>query len=1048
MSLSSLIVQREIASIREIEEALARQVLYGGDFVTNLFEVSRVDESALMPIVAESFGLRPAPSGELPIAPVTATRLVAADVVAERGFAPLSVGRSLVVAVAEPLSREAEQELAFTLALPIEQRIAPLFRIRQALARDYGVPLDKRTARLITKIVNNAPGVSSTTPPPMDAMPMFRTPPRPPSVAPPPKIPAELREPAAVAGSLVRKSDVPPPKPVRRHRGPLTSDVAKAELDAAVDRDVIFDLLFEFARQFFDYTAVFLVHGEAAEGRDSFGDGATRDKVARLRVPLDSPNMLSKANESKSFVRQRPSRQGIDQILMSDLGRDGTSECVVFPIIVRKRVVAMVFGDGGQSGVDLGGVGQVSELIGSAAGAFERVIMRRKLKGGFVANEGAPQHVRHASERQMPAARAEESLAETSERPTSEELAPPIRDLLADPAPPKRLATEEAAPGTRHDPLALAAQAIGGPEPKSARSELPPPPSLLAVRRPSGRPIPREEPAAQAAAPVVPVPAPTEKALVPERRTKSQSLKRAEAPTFEFGGTNSVPPVVTEEITATPRTRIEPGHKRTMLSGDQSLVAEAIRAVQAAEAAAARGTSTTDMSPQVMVTPEGGVFARPPEPRRQTLEEKVTIADTPVQARAKELTTTLISGSPLTAAAPKVDARRVTPLVVVTPDHDMKPVSLASLKREEPTPRSPEVSSEAPGSPDRGPEPVLALSTRKGGVPSAAPSEPRSMPISEQQVSVAAHKPPTSRTESTSGLPSVIVDVGPEYTSLVERALSGGGEEAEAELVRAGGYAMPALIARFPGPIAVEADRLETGALPHVAECGPVIRLVAIQRRAALPFVLTLVEGADEKARFWATYLLTELVYPEAIDAAIARALDDDARMRRVARASVRALAEAYPQLVVDRLGHIANEPSASRRLRAIEALAETREPAAVRALMPLLEEDVMDVVTAARNALVFITQQDFGRDTDKWLTWWEKHHNRHRLEWLIDSLMHDQRALRGGASEELRGITKEFFGYHDDLPKRERERAQARWREWWDSVGRVRFSRASNRGI
>ena len=63
MSLSTLIVQREIASIREVEEALARQVLYGGDLVTNLLEVCRLDEAQLLPIVAESLGLPPAPAG-------------------------------------------------------------------------------------------------------------------------------------------------------------------------------------------------------------------------------------------------------------------------------------------------------------------------------------------------------------------------------------------------------------------------------------------------------------------------------------------------------------------------------------------------------------------------------------------------------------------------------------------------------------------------------------------------------------------------------------------------------------------------------------------------------------------------------------------------------------------------------------------------------------------------------------------------------------------------------------------------------------------------
>mgnify|MGYP000446828609 CR=1 FL=1 len=30
---------------------------------------------------------------------------------------------------------------------------------------------------------------------------------------------------------------------------------------------------------------------------------------------------------------------------------------------------------------------------------------------------------------------------------------------------------------------------------------------------------------------------------------------------------------------------------------------------------------------------------------------------------------------------------------------------------------------------------------------------------------------------------------------------------------------------------------------------------------------------------------------------------------------------------------------------------------------------------------------------------------------------MHDQRALRSSASDELRTITKEYFGYYDDLP-------------------------------
>src|SRR5438445_755147 len=142
MSLTSLIVQREIASIREVEEALARQVLYGGDLVTNLVEVSRVDEAALVPVVAESFGL-PSP------------------------------------------------------------------------------------------------------------------PPRPPSLAPEPmRSPSEPPRTPGMPDSLVRKTEVPPPRQMKRRRGPLTAEVARTELEDVDQRDTIFDVVFEFARQYFDYTAL------------------------------------------------------------------------------------------------------------------------------------------------------------------------------------------------------------------------------------------------------------------------------------------------------------------------------------------------------------------------------------------------------------------------------------------------------------------------------------------------------------------------------------------------------------------------------------------------------------------------------------------------------------------------------------------------------------------------------------------------------------------------------------------------------------------------
>jgi hypothetical protein len=99
------------------------------------------------------------------------------------------------------------------------------------------------------------------------------------------------------------------------------------------------------------------------------------------------------------------------------------------------------------------------------------------------------------------------------------------------------------------------------------------------------------------------------------------------------------------------------------------------------------------------------------------------------------------------------------------------------------------------------------------------------------------------------------------------------------------------------------------------------------------------------------------------------------------------------------------------------------------------------EVGQSAEWALGVVTRQAFGRDAAAWGAWWQTNQSRHRIEWLIDALMHDEVDVRRAAGEELKSLTKEYFGYYDDLPKAERQKAQARYREWWDSTGKARFS-------
>ncbi len=300
-------------------------------------------------------------------------------------------------------------------------------------------------------------------------------------------------------------------------------------------------------------------------------------------------------------------------------------------------------------------------------------------------------------------------------------------------------------------------------------------------------------------------------------------------------------------------------------------------------------------------------------------------------------------------------------------------------------------------------------------------------------------------THPPGALPSVVVDVGAEHEELIQRVIDGRrGQEAFDQLVRHGEQLIGAVMARFPGPLRVDRHRARAE-LPAASQCGPILELAVAIRRPALPFVSGRTISTDPEIRFWATHVLGELRYPEAATVLVPRLFDDDGSVRRIARRSAAALvsAGAAGAPILKGLEDITKNPDEPglHRVLAIETMGEIRSGSMVPPLLAALEVPSDDVAEAARRALLLVTRQDFAQDAPRWRDWWSRNAGRHRIEWLIDALMHDQPSVRRAAGDELKLCTKEYFGYYDDLPRRERERAQALYRSWWDREGRQRFA-------
>jgi hypothetical protein len=117
----------------------------------------------------------------------------------------------------------------------------------------------------------------------------------------------------------------------------------------------------------------------------------------------------------------------------------------------------------------------------------------------------------------------------------------------------------------------------------------------------------------------------------------------------------------------------------------------------------------------------------------------------------------------------------------------------------------------------------------------------------------------------------------------------------------------------------------------------------------------------------------------------------------------------------------------------------ESVDKAEMDALIRRLGGSKKEEVESAHAALVRLTKQDFGTKPRRWETWWAKHRDDSRVEWLFEGLAHKEPEIRASAEDELRALTGEYFGYHFDLPRREREEARARWQSWWYESGRAR---------
>jgi hypothetical protein len=203
-------------------------------------------------------------------------------------------------------------------------------------------------------------------------------------------------------------------------------DSAVASIQQSDSQSDILRALLDGAAHFAARVGLFVVKENTASGWQARGF-ADNNAVKKVSVHL-SEGLAARVVEKRSSVNAPAS--DFDSGFAKSMGHPANGNCVVFPLMVRERVPALIYADAGNGGrVDLGAL----QLLVRTAGLWLEVVTLRKLVGETDEAEGEQEvAVAAAAVAGPPPATARAAAAPASKPAASKPAAAPARPVNAD----------------------------------------------------------------------------------------------------------------------------------------------------------------------------------------------------------------------------------------------------------------------------------------------------------------------------------------------------------------------------------------------------------------------------------------------------------------------------------------------------------------------------------------------------------------------------------------------------------------------------------------
>ncbi|MDP2270813.1 MAG: hypothetical protein Q8N23_22005 [Archangium sp.] len=382
--LGELLLAEKLVQPDQLEEALETQVVHGGRLGTNLVELGFLKEADLARMLGKQHAL-PFASGEMVPDP-TALALVSRQFYDDEDVLPMRIDATrITVAVLGPAQLKATDALGFKAGKRVVTVVIPEFRMNQLLRAHCKAfrpmrPIDVHALRP-SKKKDEAPN-------PGDAELINED-----DFA---KLYAKAvdsaqgEEEEIIDGALIEDEvapSIPAPLPSAPHptgvsaevqAPPLTFPEAQKQLLTSTNREDIALTVLQFARSKFRRSLLLNVQGDLVTGWKGMGKGVTVRAVRRIGVTLREANTFKLVRDLKShFIGPMKRTPGMD-VFYELLGGGYPQTAVILPLLVRGKLVHLLYVDHGPDKLTPPDVGELLILSQSVTRSYEALIRARK----------------------------------------------------------------------------------------------------------------------------------------------------------------------------------------------------------------------------------------------------------------------------------------------------------------------------------------------------------------------------------------------------------------------------------------------------------------------------------------------------------------------------------------------------------------------------------------------------------------------------------------------------------------------------------------------